>query len=248
MENYDKQFYKHLESSHKSSLAIVPIIQDLVNPSSVVDIGCGIGQWLSLFVKNGIKDVIGVDSADVPQELLKIHKNKFIAADLKKPLSISRKFDLVISLEVAEHLPKEKEDIFINSLTNLGDIVLFSAAIPSQGGTHHVNEQWQDYWQNKFHQRGYVPIDIIRPKIWDNNEIIYNYCQNIIIYVKEDQISNYPKLSSFVKNNPDPRIRMVHPKRYIYRLKNPDTNVIGLRKWLEIFPVVLLNRIKLLFK
>ena len=59
---------------------------------------------------------------------------------------MNRKFDLVLSLEVAEHLPSECAEAFVESLVNLGPVILFSAAIPYQGGENHVNEQWPEYW------------------------------------------------------------------------------------------------------
>ena len=88
-----------------------------------------------------------------------------MAYDLKKSLNLGRDFDLVLSAEVAEHLPLEVSDIFIDSIIKHGKVILFSAAAPGQGGTCHVNEQWQDFWVKKFRERGYVPIDFLREKL-----------------------------------------------------------------------------------
>ena len=62
--------------------------------------------------------------------------------DLAQPLQIDRRFDLALSLEVAEHLPPECGSEFVQTLTDLSSVILFSAAIPFQGGTDHLNEQW----------------------------------------------------------------------------------------------------------
>ena len=71
-------------------------------------------------------------------------------------------------LEVAEHIPPECADIFVESLTwGLAPVIMFSAAVPGQGGTLHLNEQWPAYWASKFAQHGYVLIDCLRPQLWD---------------------------------------------------------------------------------
>ena len=94
-------------------------------------------------------------------ENLPIPKKNFFAVDLKRPLQLERRFDLVLSLEVAEHLPEECAATFVESLIGLGSVILFSAAIPFQGGTHHVNEQWSNYWVKNFQEREYVVIDTL---------------------------------------------------------------------------------------
>ena len=43
----------------------------------------------------------------------------------------------------------------VATITKHGDAVLFSAAIPGQGGQDHLNEQWPEYWQKKFEVNGY---------------------------------------------------------------------------------------------
>jgi hypothetical protein len=98
------------------------------------------------------------------RELLEIPKNRFMAVDLERPFQLKRKFDLVVSLEVAEHLPAHCAEDFVSTLTGLGSVVLFSAAAPHQGGEHHVNEQSPDYWAELFQRRKYVPVDCLRKK------------------------------------------------------------------------------------
>ena len=95
---------------------------------------------------------------------------KFIETqDLENNIQIESKFDLAITLEVAEHLSEIRADSFIDDLCALSDLILFSAAIPDQGGRHHINEQWQSYWEPKrFKQRGYHVYDIVRWKIWSS--------------------------------------------------------------------------------
>ena len=97
---------------------------------------------------------------------------------------------MAISLEVAEHLPESAADDFTSSLTNLSDFVLFSAAIPFQGGIGHVNEQWLTYWVEKFSSRGYLAVDLVRKRIWENQEIPIWFRQNTLVFVKEERFSD----------------------------------------------------------
>jgi len=129
-----------------SAEAIVPHVIRLTQPGSVVDVGCGTGTWLSVFKRHGIEEICGIDGDYVERTNLEIPSKCFIAADLKQSVSMSQKFDLVVSIEVAEHIPPQNANVYIESLVGLGPVILFSAAIPFQGGIEHVNEQWPDYW------------------------------------------------------------------------------------------------------
>ncbi|PMB53174.1 hypothetical protein CEN39_05900, partial [Fischerella thermalis CCMEE 5201] len=199
----------------KAAKEIVPRIIDLLHPKSVVDVGCGLGSWLSVFEDFGIKDIVGIDGNYVNRSLMYINEDKFIPYDLKKPLELNRKFDLVISLEVAEHLPENAAEPFIKSLVSLGDFILFSAAIPNQGGQDHVNERWPNYWQNLFRNFGFELYDCIRLHIWDNQNIEYWYRQNIFLAVKRG--TNF-----FGKSEEAKLLNLVHPELYELRIKQLD--------------------------
>lgn len=103
-------------------------------------------------------------------------------------------FDLTISSEVAEHIDPCDADTFMDNLTSFSDVILFSAAIPGQAGTHHVNLQWPSYWAEKFAARGYVPVDCIRPFIWSDESIRIDYRQNLMFFVKKNALDQYPAL------------------------------------------------------
>lgn len=215
---YTASFYRqqHL-GSYNSAREVVPLVLKLIKPKSVVDVGCGVGCWLSVFQENGIEDILGIDGDWVDSNLLEIPVDKFLTADLKNTISINRKFDLVVSVEVAEHIPKKHTDIFLDSLVNLGKVFLFSAAIPFQGGADHVNEQWQKYWVEKFREKECVVVDCIRPKIWDNDNVDWWYAQNILIFVKEKYLKNYPSLELEAKKTNISFIEIVHPKNYLWK-------------------------------
>lgn len=182
--------YIHFEELHnlEAPSEIVPVIIKLVNPQNVVDVGCGTGTFLKIFKNNGIKDVLGIDGVWCNKDLLfrNIEADEFIEADLEHSINLKRYFDLVICLEVAEHLSKERGDTFVADLVSLGNIVLFSAAIPQQGGINHINEQWPEYWEEKFAKLNYVKHDILKSYFWNKKNIWWWYKQNMCLYTFKD--------------------------------------------------------------
>jgi SAM-dependent methyltransferase len=216
MTQYTGEFYRiHRDGSRRSAEAVVPVVVDLVRPGSVVDVGCGVGVWLSVFRRHGIEDVVGIDGSYVDRNLLEIPPERFRSADLRGRIRLHRRFDLVVSLEVAEHLPPETARAFIESLTMLGPIVLFSAAIPHQGGVGHVNEQWPDYWAERFREYGYVAMDCIRPKIWRDDSVDWWYAQNTLLYAEHERVARHPHLRAAQEATGEVPLSMVHPRKYL---------------------------------
>jgi cyclopropane fatty-acyl-phospholipid synthase-like methyltransferase len=166
---YSDNFYKDIHADAISSAEeIVPFVLKLTGAKSVADVGCGQGAWLSVFKKHGVTRILGLDGAHVSTSSLLIGHDEFRAVDLSHAPESAGKFDLVVSLEVGEHIPSASAQTYVTFLTSLAPVVLFSAAIPLQDGTHHVNEQWPDYWAALFAKCGYVPVDAVRPAFWDN--------------------------------------------------------------------------------
>jgi SAM-dependent methyltransferase len=218
MNLYNNDFFENrVNGTLYSAKEIIPIITSLIKPASVIDVGCGTGEWLSIFKEHGVQTVLGIDGDYVDRKNLKIGEHEFLPFDLREPLRLGKKFDLVISVEVAEHLPCEYAEIFIGSLTQLGPIILFSAAIPFQGGLHHLNEQWPDYWEEIFRKHNYLVVDCIRNKIWRNDNVAYYYAQNMLLFVKNDLIDNYPQLAEERRKNELNMLSIVHPKCYLIR-------------------------------
>jgi len=214
---YNKHFFSLIEEgSRASARAIVPMVTNLINPKSVVDVGCGQGVWLSVFKEEGISDLVGIDGDYVDKDKLEIPRENFITTNFNENFpEKTRNFDLVVSLEVAEHVNEKKADEFVSYLISLGGAVLFSAAIPFQGGVNHVNEQWQDYWISKFHEKGFVVVDCIRPKIWENKSVELWYKQNIFLFIKKASLKNYPLLEEFLDRLIP--LRLVHPDLWCSR-------------------------------
>ena len=216
---YTKDFYDSLqEGAWQSAREIIPLVLEMIQPKSVIDVGCGIGTWLSVFKEFGVEDCLGIDGNYIDPEALQISLQEFHSFDLKQPLQIDRQFDLVVSLEVAEHLPNECAEIFVDSLTRLGSVVLFSAAIPFQGGTEHLNEQWPDYWVRHFQKCNYIVIDCLRKQLWNNKSVEPWYAQNILVFVREDCIKEYPSLEKEFLNAQTSQLAIVHPKIYFNNL------------------------------
>lgn len=223
---YSKKFYAGI--SHvgaKSAGTVVPKIMELCHPSSIVDVGCGSGTWLAEFEKNGVADYVGYDGIWVDEESLEIPRERFIRADLSQGVKSDRTFDLALSLEVAEHLPESSSRIFVDSLCALAPVVVFSAAIPRQGGTHHVNEQWQDYWAEKFRLNGFYAYDLLRPLIWNEEDIGAHYAQNTIVYVK-DGFQN-GRFTSQLRVNEPKSLRLVHPNLFLIRTHPTQYSIKG---------------------
>jgi len=190
---YNQTFFNDMAGSSESSAAVVvPLLCEMFEPVSVVDVGCGTGEWLAAFQRQGVEDVQGLDGPWVDTAQLSIEATCFRAADLTEPPALGRRFDLVTSFEVAEHLPERAAAPFVEYLTGLGDVVAFSAAIPFQGGTSHLNEQWQNYWSELFAARGFVAFDGVRPAIWLNPEVEFWYRQNLLVYVAEERAKDLP--------------------------------------------------------
>jgi SAM-dependent methyltransferase len=210
---YDDAFYApYIRSSETSASVVVPRVVALLNPGSVVDVGCGEGIWLSEFARHGATRLLGVDGDHVNRSRLRIPVERFVARDLSKRLDIDEIFDLAVSLEVAEHLPPESAAVFVASLVGLAKAVLFSAAVPYQGGIHHVNLQWQDYWAGLFAAHGYAAVDAIRPAIWQDASVSFWYRQNTLLYVEESYLHARPPLADARKATRQSQLSVVHPE------------------------------------
>ena len=183
MRNYDENFYSTMEfGSLASAEEIVPLLISRYSPNSVVDVGCGTGPFAFEFLKHGITDVIGYEGDWMQNLPTVLPKDLYIYRDITSPFMPSRKYDLCLCLEVAEHLDQEHAQTLIEMLTGLSNVIVFSAAIPLQGGNHHVNEQWPVYWSNFFAEKGYYLDWDPRLSIWENSKIEPCYRQNLLVY------------------------------------------------------------------
>ena len=239
-EKYSKKFYESIQSGGvNSARKITPFLLSNLQTKSVIDVGCGCGAWLKTFQEQGLTDLLGIDGGWAKESFL-LEKKQFIETDLSKDFSLHRSFDLVVSLEVAEHLPEERAAGFVRDLTNLGEIVLFSAAIPGQGGVNHVNERPPTYWSNLFRDFGFFPCQFFRLLFWEENDVDWWYQQNLLVFFKQPEVREkfhqkvltsleeihqipclvHPKFLSLVSEaheNPSIRNFIRFSRRYLYR-------------------------------
>ena len=188
--SYDQRFFDWVNfTGARSARQVIPLLIEHVRPTSVLDVGCGQGAWLAVWRKIGVADVTGVDGNYVAQDHLLIPHEHFVARDLTERFSLDRRFDLVQSLEVAEHLRPEASDAFVDSLCAHGDIVVFSAAQPGQGGEGHINERNLSAWAAEFARRGYAAFDVVRPEIAHNRSIDPWYRYNMIVFANASGVS-----------------------------------------------------------
>ncbi len=213
MNDYSKVWGKyHVYASERKGNCSEELVLSLVlskfRVESMVDFGCAIGRWCKAGKNLGIQEVLGIDGKYVDEDSLVIDKSEFLRADLGEKIQLPKRYDLAISLEVAEHLPEEKSDLFVENLTCASDVILFSAAIRGQGGDFHVNEQPLSYWRKKFEERGYCLCDCLRPVIWENDCILPMYRQNCVFFIEKNVC--HEKCTE--ENNTI--IDVVHPKVY----------------------------------
>lgn len=213
VQQYDCKFFESLAQGSRDSAEIVlSQLFKLFMPTSIVDVGCGEGEWLRVCQDMGVDDLLGIDGPWVDTKRFLV-RDGFAACNLadEKP-SLNRTFDLAMSLEVAEHLPETSAGNFVEILTTLSDVVLFSAAVPGQGGTDHLNEQWISYWIEHFKNVGFVGVDAIRPMLWDDTRVKVWYRQNIVVFVREAVLPRYDALRRCYDAQPgDSPLSIVHP-------------------------------------
>jgi len=200
---YDQAFFEMIaEGCRRSAAVVVPEVLAHISPDRVVDVGCGQGWWGKAFEEHGC-EVLGLDG-EVPDQAIDAQ-----VVDLEQPLPDNGSFDLAVCLEVAEHLTPGRAESFVADLTAQAPFVLFSAAIPGQGGVGHLNEQWPAYWVDLFAARGYACSGALRWEIWNDDEVENWYRQNLIVAAR------YPKVAPDLFESPmAPVFPVVHPVLY----------------------------------
>lgn len=247
MDYYDQEFYNYISGgAMRSAEFIVPYLKTKFDIESVIDVGCGAGAWLAVWKKHQT-EIFGIDGDHVNINSLYIDRNEFLSQDLRGPVIASgkyRKYSIAQSLEVAEHLPSEKADQFIESLCNLSDLILFSSAPPGQGGNNHINEQPYEYWRQKFADRKFIPLDLIRTKFERNKAIEKWYRYNSFVYVSETIFNALPEslkrfeIKDEIKDNSPVSYKI--RKRFVLML--PESMVTRLAKIKQYFFLLIHRR------
>ena len=152
---YDDVYYgKFVEPTTQMSAATMAhSIATAFSPRRVIDVGCGTGVLLEELRRCGIS-VLGLELADAAIARCIARGLEVYQFDIEQDKPPRLRADVVVSTEVAEHLPAFCADRFVDIMVSLADIVVLTAAAPGLGGTDHVNEQPNVYWIEKFEARG----------------------------------------------------------------------------------------------
>jgi ribosomal protein L11 methylase PrmA len=182
---YNYEFFEAIKTSEiDSSLDCVKIVQKYLKPESVVDIGCGSGIYLKALNDIGVKDICGYDGSSAAIDTQMI-VDKIKVHDLRNPLILDRMYDLAMCIEVAEHLEEEYADTLVETLVNLSDVVLFTAATVGQGGHGHIFEVEHEYWIDLFEQYGFRHdkelSDIMREEMYEK-DVVWWIPKNLMIF------------------------------------------------------------------
>lgn len=188
---YTDEFYGDSADSYRSAKKYAEFLTKFYQPNTVVDVGCGRGAWLQAFKDAGAQECVGIDGEWNTQANMFNPEIKFQAQDLNQPITVDRRFDLAISVEVAEHLEPTSDFTFVDSLTLLSDVIVFGAAFIRQGGQHHIHEQYHTHWAQMFTSCGYQVFDCFRPAFWGDDEVCWWYQQNTFLYVKQERATDF---------------------------------------------------------
>lgn len=184
---YTPEFFDEVAAgSVASAELVVPVILDQFPSHRVLEIGCGEAAWSKHFQLHGCL-VLGVDGEWVCAERLQIPASQFFTHDLRKPLPQSVfdwGADLVICLEVAEHLPSNTGPRLIDDLCRLSDVIVFSGAVPGQGGHGHINERPHEYWIELFAKNNFTTDTRIRSQIASLDGVKPWYRNNIFVAMR----------------------------------------------------------------
>lgn len=188
---YDRSFFaQHEAGTERSAAAVLALLFRHYRPESVVDLGCGQGIWLAAAARLGARRLRGFDGGWARDAGLVSEAIEFAAVDLDRELPASgERSDLAICLEVAEHLTADRAEPLIEWLTTAAPVVLFSAAIPGQGGTGHRHERWPSFWIERFRARGFDRIDALRASLWHDESIEPYYRQNMLLFAANGHAS-----------------------------------------------------------
>lgn len=240
--------YLHTDKMHnmESPRIIVSKLLEYYSPKSVVDFGCGLGTFLKAFKEKGVLEVLGLDGEWVNKASLNnyLESNEFLEVNLETKIVFKKKYDLAISLEVAEHLSKESAALFVQNLVAASDVILFSAAIPFQGGQNHINEQWVKFWQDEFYKYNYVFNDLLRSELWNNEGVKWWYRQNMFIVTSKEMELKRGNISNIIEIQDH-----IHPEHYLLKVKEHSDFRLGksrTKEYLKLFIKSILYNFKIL--
>lgn len=191
---YNAAYYAGIEAaSVRSAGVIAKSIVTEFSPHSVVDVGCGTGAVLRALRDRGVPDVRGIERSSHGIARCRDAGFEVMEVDLCILDGVSRfaVADVVVSLEVAEHLPALCSDSFVGLLCSIAPRVVVTAAPPGQSGTHHVNEQPSFYWMSLFERHGFLYLGETTERlrnVWRSEGATHYYWQNLLVFSRAEQM------------------------------------------------------------
>ncbi|TRL36809.1 class I SAM-dependent methyltransferase [Methylosinus sporium] len=155
---YDGAFYDGgaFDKTEETARHVVHYLIRTYAPRSVLDIGCGKGSYLRHFADAGCLavgcegSIEGIRRVPSPATAFQF--------DLRRPLRLNRRFSLTMCIEVAEHIPSNASETLVESVCrHAEDVIVFSAAPPSESGTDHINCRPKEFWHGLFLRQGWRP-------------------------------------------------------------------------------------------
>jgi hypothetical protein len=199
------------EGSRRSADVVVPLLLKFFSPHSVVDVGGGGGHWAATCLAGGVADVLAIDGPWVPETARPPSPGRFLEHDLRSPLALNRTFELALCLEAAEHLPAAAAPALVRALTEAAPVVVFSAALPGQGGDGHINEQPASYWARLFAGRDYACFSDLRRRVWNDEAVEVWYRQNLLCFVRRSEAARWSANLTDQIEPDDPLVDVAHP-------------------------------------
>jgi SAM-dependent methyltransferase len=188
-EIYDADYYRLIEPLMAESADVIAqsIVAEFA-PRSIIDVGCGTGLLLLRLKERGCR-VIGLEKSKAAIDICIKRNIPIKPFDLERDEPLDLRANLVVSTEVAEHLPETVADSYVQLLCDIADRVIFTAAPPSRGGAgaDHVNEQPIEYWIEKFVSLGFRyhrEISLEWRERWRSEGVNGCYVDSLMIFTR----------------------------------------------------------------
>lgn len=184
-EIYDEAYFRRHLRNKIGGAQIVSSLLARFDIESVVDVGCGAGEIILEFGKVGVStrglEYSMAALAICLEQGLEVHP-----FNLETDTAPDWKVDLVISTEVAEHLPASCADRYVDLMCGMASkVIVMTAATPGQGGTDHINEQPYSYWIEKFAARDWCflsPETISLREEWLSSGVEGHRSRNVMLF------------------------------------------------------------------
>lgn len=164
--DYDEEYYKsccgcddyvNSEPMKRMFRTVAKMLRDSLQVNTVLDAGCACGHLVAAFREIGV-EAWGVDISEYAiSQVTEECKPYCAVASLTEslPAHFPRRYDLVLNIEILEHMTPEDGSRALYNLCRYSDTVLFSSTPDDTVEKTHVNVQPLSYWIAKFHQQGF---------------------------------------------------------------------------------------------